>query len=238
MNALLAVVAFYKEGGLFMHVVLAIGLIVGAIIVERFLVIGKAMAIDARAFVDGVVGHARRGDWNGARHAALQSNTPLARVAQAMLESGAQDEEGLQRAADDATTLQLPNLSKRLAWLGLLANSATLIGLLGTITGLITAIAGVGEADAATRSARLSAGISEALHCTAFGLTVAIPTLIVQGWFISRVEELGDQIDQLAIRLGKVLSSPAQAATPVVRPVRAATPAAPARQAAGEMGAR
>jgi L-rhamnose isomerase len=54
-----------------------------------------------------------------------------------------------QRAADDATTLQLPDLSKRLSWLGLLANSATLIGLLGTITGLITAIAGVGEADAA-----------------------------------------------------------------------------------------
>lgn len=236
MNALSAVAAFYKEGGLFMHVVLAIGLIVGAIIVERFLVIGKAMAIDARAFVDAIVTHARRGDWNGARHAAMQSSTPLARVAQAMLESGAQDEEGLQRAADDATTLQLPNLSKRLAWLGLLANSATLIGLLGTITGLITAIAGVGEADAATRSARLSAGISEALHCTAFGLTVAIPTLIVQGWFVSRVEELGDQIDQLAIRLGKVMSSPAQATAQAVRPVRAPLSATPARQAAGETG--
>jgi len=237
MNALSAVAAFYREGGLFMHVVLAIGLIVGAIIVERFLVIGRAMAIDARSFVDAIVTHARRGDWNGARHAAMQSSTPLARVAQAMLESGAQDEESLQRAADDATTLQLPNLSKRLAWLGLLANSATLIGLLGTITGLITAIAGVGEADAATRSARLSAGISEALHCTAFGLTVAIPTLIVQGWFISRVEELGDQIDQLAIRLGKVMSSPAQATAPVVRPVRTPMPA-PARQVAGEQGMR
>lgn len=238
MNALSAVAAFYKEGGLFMHVVLAIGLIVGAIIIERFLVIGKAMAINARSFVDTIVNHARRGDWNGARHAAMQSSTPLARVAQAMLESGAQDEEGLQRAADDATTLQLPDLSKRLSWLGLLANSATLIGLLGTITGLITAIAGVGEADAATRSARLSAGISEALHCTAFGLTVAIPTLIVQGWFVSRVEELGDQVDQLAIRLGKVMSSPAQATTPVVRPVRAPLPATPVRQAAGETGTR
>lgn len=238
MNALSAVAAFYKEGGLFMHVVLAIGLIVGAIIAERFVVIGKAMAIDARAFVDEIVARARRGDWNGSRHVAMQSSAPLARIAQAMLESGAQDEESLQRAADDATTLQLPNLSKRLAWLGLLANSATLIGLLGTITGLITAIAGVGEADAATRSARLSAGISEALHCTAFGLTVAIPTLIVQGWFVSRVEELGDQIDQLAIRLGKVMSAPAQAATPAVRPVRAQLAATPVRQAAGEPGTR
>lgn len=236
MNALSAVAAFYREGGLFMHVVLAIGLIVGAIIVERFIVLTKAMRIDARGFVEAIVNNARRGDWNNARHVAMQSSTPVARVAQAMLESGAQDEESLQRAADDATTLQMPELSKRLAWLGLLANSATLIGLLGTITGLITAIAGVGEADAATRSAKLSAGISEALHCTAFGLTVAIPTLIVQGWLISRVEEIGDQIDQLAIRLGKVLSSPAQSTTPVVRPVRPAAAPTPVRPAAGQAG--
>lgn len=236
MNALSALAAFYREGGLFMHVVLAIGLIVGAIIVERFIVLTAAMRINARAFVEAVLNNARRGDWNGARHAAMQSRTPLARVAQAMLESGAQDEEGLQRAADDATTLQMPELSKRLAWLGLLANSATLIGLLGTITGLITAIAGVGEADAATRSARLSAGISEALHCTAFGLTVAIPTLIVQGWLISRVEEIGDQIDQLAIRLGKVMSAPVQSTTQVVRPVRPAVAPTPVRPAAGQAG--
>ena len=234
MNALSAVAAFYKEGGMFMHVVLAIGIVVGAIIVERFLVISKAMRIDARAFIDQVTDRARRGDWNGARQTAMQSTAPLAVVAQAMLETNAHDEESLQRAADDATTLQLPGLSKRLAWLGLLANSATLIGLLGTITGLITAIAGVGDADAATRSARLSAGISEALHCTAFGLTVAIPTLIVQGWLISRVEELGDHVDQLAIRLGKALSAPAQAAAPV-RPVRAPLQAAPLR-AANETG--
>lgn len=237
MNALSAVAAFYREGGLFMHAVLAIAMIVSAIVLERFVVITKAMAIDARGFIEAIVNHARRGDWNGARGAAMRSHTPLARVAQAMLESGAQDEESLQRAADDATTLQLPDLSRRLNWLGLLANSATLIGLLGTITGLITAIAGVGEADAATRSARLSAGISEALHCTAFGLTVAIPTLIVQGWFVSRVEELGDQIDQLAIRLGKVISAPAQSAAQV-RPIRQPMPAPPVRQASGDAGTR
>jgi len=239
MNALSAVAAFYREGGLFMHVVLAIGLIVLAIVIERMLVIGKAMRIDARAFVDEVVNFGRRGDWSSARRAAMASGVPLARVAQAMLEAGATDEESLQRAADDATTLQMPGLTKRLNYLGMLANSATLIGLLGTITGLITAISGVGIADAATRSARLSAGISEALHATAFGLTVAIPTLLVQGWLISRVEELGDQIDQLAIRLGKVISSPAQsAANPAVRPVRAPLAATPVRQAAGEPGTR
>jgi biopolymer transport protein ExbB/TolQ len=237
MNALSAVASFYKEGGLFMHVVLAIGLIVGAIVIERVLVIGRAMRIDAHAFVEALVQHVRRGDWNGARHASMQSTVPLARVAQAMLESGAHDEEGLQRAADDATTLQMPDLTKRLSYLGMLANSATLIGLLGTITGLITAISGVGIADAATRSARLSAGISEALHATAFGLTVAIPTLLVQGWLISRVEELGDQVDQLAIRLGKAISSaPASATNPAVRPVRAPLSATPTRQAVGETG--
>jgi biopolymer transport protein ExbB len=240
MNVLSAVATFYREGGLFMHVVLAIGLLVGAIVIERVIVIGRAMRIDASRFVDTIVQQVSRGDRNGARMFAHQSHVPLARVAQAMLDGGAEDEAALQRLADDATTLQMPVLTRRLSYLGMLANSATLIGLLGTITGLITAISGVGLADAATRSARLSAGISEALHATAFGLTVAIPTLLVQGWLISRVEELGDQVDQLAIRLSRVLfpSSAAHGNAAAARTARPAVVTPPVRQAVGESGTR
>ncbi len=163
----------------------------------------------------------------------MGSRAPLARVAQAMLESGHNDEETLQSSADDAATLVLPDLTRRLNYLGVLANSATLIGLLGTITGLITAISGVGVADAAKRSAYLSAGISEALHTTAFGLMVAIPTLLIQGWLNGRVEEIATQMDQLGIRLGKALSRAASRPAPAhVAPMPArAVPAAPAQVA-------
>jgi biopolymer transport protein ExbB/TolQ len=206
MNALSVVATFYKQGGIFMHAVLVIAVLVIAIIVERMIVIGRAAAIDGRKLTDELVRAAARGDLNGAKQLSMASGTPLARVAQEMVQIGFTAEETLQTAADDATTLAMPELTRRLSYLGMLANSATLIGLLGTITGLITAISGVGVADAAQRSAHLAAGISEALHTTAFGLTVAIPTLLVQGWLSGRVDGIAEQIDELTIRLSKAMA--------------------------------
>jgi biopolymer transport protein ExbB len=182
------------------------------------------------------------GDLNGAQRLVQGSTAPAAVVAQAMLSTGEADEEKLQGAGDDAATLILPDLTRRLSYLGMLANSATLIGLLGTITGLITAISGVGVADAAQRSAYLAAGISEALHTTAFGLMIAIPTLLVQGWLNGRVEAIADQLDQLGIRLAKSLAyangrTAQLAAVPPARPA-APAPAPAARPATGTLGAR
>ena len=206
MNFLSVIATFYKEGGIFMHAVLVLAMVINAIIIERLIVIGRAMKVNSRRLTDDLVQRAGRGDLAGARQVAASSNTPIARVAQEMLQGGFADEDTLQTAADDATTLAMPELTRRLTYLGMLANSATLIGLLGTITGLITAISGVGAADAATRSASLASGISEALHTTAFGLTVAIPTLLVQGWFSGRVDGIAESIDELSIRLSKAMA--------------------------------
>ena len=228
MNFFSVIATFYKDGGIFMHAVLVLAMVINAIIIERFIVIGRAMKVNARKLTDDIVQRAGRGDLNGARQVAMNSNTPIARVAQEMLQAGFQDEEVLQTAADDATTLAMPELTRRLTYLGMLANSATLIGLLGTITGLITAISGVGAADAATRSASLASGISEALHTTAFGLTVAIPTLLVQGWFSGRVDGIAESIDELSIRLSKAMSKIASGhAANHNAPVAIARPAAP-----------
>src|SRR5206468_11320586 len=152
MNFLSAAATFYKEGGIFMNAVLVIAVLIVAMVVERMIVIGRATGINGGKLTDDLVRRVTGGDLAGARDISSQSDVPLARVAQAMLEVGAADEETLQSAADDAGTLALPQLTRRLPHLGVLANSATLIGLLGTITGLITAISGVGVADAAQRS--------------------------------------------------------------------------------------
>ena len=211
MNQLSAIATFYKQGGMYMHAVLAIAIVIIAIVAERLIVIGQATALNARKLTDDLTRAIGRGDVMGARSASTQSNAPAARVAQAMLEVGVADEGALQAAADDAATLALPDLSKRLPALGVLANSATLIGLLGTITGLITAISGIGVADAAQRSAFLAAGISEALHTTAFGLLIAIPTLMVQGWLNARVEGVAQDVDQMAVRVSRALVNASQA---------------------------
>lgn len=239
MNFLSTAATFYKEGGMFMHVVLVIAVLIVAIVIERVIVIGRAAALNGRKMTDDLVRAATRHDLAGAHAISVKSGAPLARVAQAMLQSGLAEEEGLQIAADDAATLALPDLSKRLPHLGVLANSATLIGLLGTITGLITAISGVGVADAAQRSAYLSAGISEALHTTAFGLMVAIPTLMLQGWLNTRVEGIAQDIDTLSIRLSKALAhaeAGSHGVTAVPRPRAAVVPDFTPRPATGSHG--
>lgn len=207
MNVLTAVATFYKQGGIFMHAVLVIAVLIVAIVLERFIVIGAAAALNGKKLTNDLVKALQRGDLQKARSISQKSSAPVAQVAQAMLEAGTADEAALQSAADDAATLALPDLTRRLSYLGVLANSATLIGLLGTITGLITAISGVGVADAAQRSAYLAAGISEALHTTAFGLVIAIPTLMIQGWLNGRVESVAQDVDEMSIRLSKALAA-------------------------------
>jgi biopolymer transport protein ExbB len=190
-----------------MHAVLVIAVLIVAIVLERLIVIGAAAALNGKKLTNDLVKALQRGDFQKARSISQKSNAPVAQVAQAMIDAGSADEAVLQSAADDAATLALPDLTRRLSYLGVLANSATLIGLLGTITGLITAISGVGVADAAQRSAYLAAGISEALHTTAFGLVIAIPTLMIQGWLNGRVESVAQDVDEMSIRLSKALAA-------------------------------
>jgi biopolymer transport protein ExbB len=237
MNAISSIATFYKEGGMYMHAVLVIAVVVVAIVIERLIIIGRATSLNGRKFTDDLVRFASRGDLMGARNVSTQSNAPVARVAQAMLHTAGQDEAGLQSAADDAAVLVLPDLAKRLPTLNVLANSATLIGLLGTITGLITAISGVGVADAAQRSAYLASGISEALHTTAFGLIIAIPTLMLSGWLNARVEGVAQDVDELTVRLSKALASASapRVAAQVTR-MPAPHPPATARPATGAAG--
>ena len=224
MTVLTSIATFYKQGGIFMHAVLVIAVLIVAIVLERLIVIGAAAALNGRKLTNDLVKALQRGDMQKARGISHKSSAPVAQVAQAMLDAGTADEAALQSAADDAATLALPELTRRLSYLGVLANSATLIGLLGTITGLITAISGVGVADAAQRSAYLAAGISEALHTTAFGLVIAIPTLMIQGWLNGRVESVAQDVDEISIRLSRALADSSYGRGPALAARVADTP--------------
>jgi biopolymer transport protein ExbB/TolQ len=95
----------------------------------------------------------------------------------------------------------------------MLANVATLLGLLGTIFGLTTAFSAVGAADPAQRSAFLAAGISQALNTTSFGLIVAVPTLVAHGFLVSTVERIVEQVDDVSVRLVRGLAKLRQTQT-------------------------
>jgi len=204
-NQLSTAATFFKEGGVFMYFMLATAVIVIAIAVERFIVISRAAGLNGRKLTEDLLRCVNTGDIPSARNLTRMSNAPAAQVAMAILQVTDGDVAKMQAAADDAATLALPSLSRRLPHLNVLANVATLLGLLGTISGLITAFSAVGAADPAQRSAFMAQGISTALNATAFGLIIAIPTLLIQGFLVGMVESVAEQVDEMSIRLTQAL---------------------------------
>ena len=97
-------------------------------------------------------------------------------------------------------------IEKRTAFLAMIANVATLAGLLGTITGMIKAFAAVSNANPVEKATILSNGVSEAMNTTAFGLIVAIPTLLVYSILTNRSQALTDDLNQAALKVYNWLS--------------------------------
>jgi len=206
MDVVSTVATFFKSGGPFMYIILATAVIIVAVALERMIVLARVSSVNAKKLADDLVRHAQRGDLSGALNLVRGAKAPGARVAEAILETGTTDEQSLQNAADGAATLALPPLAKRLPYLNMLANVATLLGLLGTIFGLTTAFSAVGAADPSQRSAFLAAGISQALNTTAFGLIVAVPTLLLHGFLVNRLESIVEQVDEISIRLIRAMT--------------------------------
>lgn len=205
MNELAGLASFFKQGGLVMYAILGIGVVAAAIALERFIVIVGASRLNGKKLTNDVLNLIHRGDVASARNVGRMSGAPVAQVIQAVLAVQEFDEHKLQSAAEDAAALALSPLTRRLAHLNVLANIATLVGLLGTISGLITAFAAVGAADPSQRSAFLAGGISMALNATAFGLIVAIPTLVTQGFLVGLVEGIAEQVEETGIRVTRAL---------------------------------
>jgi len=206
MNQLSTFAGFFQNGGPFMYVILITGVTIIAVAAERFWVIGRAAGINTGKLSRDIQRLVQKGDVTGAADLCRKVKGPVATVAQAILNRNDTDEERLQNAADGAATIVLPPLSRRLPYLSMLANSATLLGLLGTIFGLTTAFSAVGAADPSQRSAFLAAGISQALNTTAFGLIVAVPTLLLHGFLVSKVEAIVEAVDETSVRLVQALS--------------------------------
>lgn len=206
MNALSTVAGFFEGGGPFMFVILATAVLILAIVLERVWVIGRAGTMNGARFVRDVTKLVAKGDVPAAVQLTQKVKNPAGRVAHAILSSGTDNEDSLNNAADGAAVVVLPSLSRRLPLLSMLANVATLLGLLGTIFGLTTAFAAVGAADPAQRSAFLASGISQALNTTAFGLMVAVPAMVIHSLLVGKVESIVEQVDEVSVKLVRALT--------------------------------
>jgi biopolymer transport protein ExbB/TolQ len=196
-------VANFKSGGIFMYGILAVLVVGTAIVVDRALALLIRSRVDARALwrdLETLIDHDKLAD---ALQRAQTLSVPLARVFAAGLAVAqrAEGRERVERHVEETIREILPQLEKRIHYLYTLSNVATLIGLLGTVVGLIQAFTAVSLADPAQKAALLANGISLALNNTAFGLMVAILLMIAYSFMQSRAARLGDEIDEFSLRL-------------------------------------
>lgn len=201
---------FMSDGGFWMYPILGVSIIALGITVERFIFLFFRYNINAGAFMAQIqkLVVARSYDkaimlCNAAPSAAL------ARVLKAGLERANRGPEQISEAIEEATLEVLPNIQKRTQSLQAMANISTLIGLLGTIDGMIDAFAAISSdaIPAAERQNALGAAIAKAMLTTAFGLIVAIPILAFHLYLSGVTKKIMDEIDLYATKLQNLLSA-------------------------------
>jgi biopolymer transport protein ExbB/TolQ len=190
----------FQDGGLGMYPILVSLTFALAIFIERIWVLYFRAAIDKEAFLQGLKKSVYGGDLDKAiSYCSGQKRTPLVNVIKAGLINVPKGDEDVQAAMDEATLRESPKLEKRTGYLAMIGNVATLLGLLGTILGLISAFAAVANANPADKATLLSRSISEAMNCTAFGLLVAIPSLVAFSVLQGRTQSMLDDINEAAV---------------------------------------
>jgi biopolymer transport protein ExbB len=192
---------WFRDGGPIMYPILVVALAGLAIFLERFYVIVGRSRINGPAFIDRVMQLVRAGRIDEAIRLCTQSKATLPDMGLLILRSKSHDEGELQNVADAASLAVIPRLTRRLQYLPMLANVATLIGLFGTIYGLRAAFASVALASAAERSEKLAAGIAIALNATGFGLLTAIPLTVGHSYLSAQAEQIIEQVDEFSVRL-------------------------------------
>lgn len=205
----IAVTRYFLEGGFFMWIILGISIVAMMIALERYLAIKVRYGINGRRLFNEVKKFISAKDWYRALETCRQySRIPLANVLAAGLRHADQPIEEVETAMESETLYYVPKINERLGYLATLANVATLLGLLGTISGLIAAFTALGDTATATEISKeeaLAAGISIAMYTTAFGLIVAIPIILTHMYLANKANHLIDDIDHYATALKQLI---------------------------------
>jgi biopolymer transport protein ExbB len=197
---------FMQAGGFWMYPILLTLVVGAAISIERFMYLRNVEKTNKAVWAD-IFPLISKGQLKAALEKAKASDSALGLmltngITRSLTANRADDIEG---ALDEALIESLPRLEKRTHYLSTLANVATLLGLLGTIIGLIHAFTAVASADPAEKANMLSAAVGEAMNCTAFGLVTAIPLLVLFSILQSKTGEAVESLEAASIKFLNVI---------------------------------
>ncbi|MFT4702435.1 MAG: biopolymer transport protein ExbB [Bradymonadia bacterium] len=196
----------FRNGGVWMYLILVMSIFAIAIIIERLIFLFFKYNINATAFMAQIQKLVMAGNIDRAiKLCNAAPSAALPRVVKAGLTRANKGEVQIQNAIEETTLEVVPLVTRRTPALLAVANIATLLGLLGTIVGLIEAFAALETAAPEDRQRLLAGGIALAMNTTAFGLVVAIPTMLAHLFLSGVSKRIVEEIDQHSVRLENLL---------------------------------
>lgn len=192
---------FNDAGGIFMWATLFLGMFGLALAIERAYYLFIYCGMNRHKFMEDLHKILRTGDMDRAKRFAAGFTTPLAKLMTVILENRTKGEKALNRAVDEIFVTEVPRINRFIPLIAVVANLATLMGLLGTIFGLIMSFDAVANVPAAQRATALSSGIQVAMTATAFGLVVAVSAVMANGFLVSQAERLSEELDEKATKM-------------------------------------
>lgn len=201
------IVRFFQTGGPFMYPIAAVLVLGLAIAFERWMVLSRARHNNKRAF-EALITRLRKREFQAVVDAGKQSRVPIDRIAAAGIArfASSRRRDDIESAMEEGVMEALPRFEKRTQYLATLANVATLLGLLGTIVGLIAAFTAVATAAPTEKASMLSSSISVAMNTTAFGLISAIPLLLLHALLQTRTAEIVDSFEMASVKVINLLT--------------------------------
>ncbi|MGD9366017.1 MAG: MotA/TolQ/ExbB proton channel family protein [Desulfobacteraceae bacterium] len=193
--------AFFQKGGMFMYPILAVFIAGVSIAVERWFQLARIRSVNRKMW-NKLYPLLTKGQFTAVRQALGKDQSTISQMLGMGLarHSAARRREDVEIAMEEAMMEIIPRLEKRTPYVALLSNIATLLGLLGTIMGLIEAFTAVAAANPAEKADLLSASISVAMNTTAFGLMAAIPMLLMHAKLMSTTGQIVDSLEMASVK--------------------------------------
>ena len=207
MDFIYSTIGFFVTGGPFMYPILLVFGVGAAIAIERYVTLTMVTAKNQSAWskVQSVL---MNGDFEEARQMTSKDDSTISQLLSLGLarQGAVRRREDIEIAMEEGMMEIIPQLEKRTPYVGLASSIATLLGLLGTIMGLISAFTAVANANPAEKADLLSASISVAMNTTAFGLMVAIPLLITSSILTAKTGAIVDSLEMASVKALNVIS--------------------------------
>jgi biopolymer transport protein ExbB/TolQ len=199
---------FYQEGGFWMHFIALTAVIGAGVTIERFIFLFFRFNINGGQFFNQIQKLVMANNIDRAiKLCNAADKAALARVIKAGLTRANKSESDIAAAIEEASLEVGPAIGKRITMMSALANIATLLGLLGTIFGMIEAFEAVATVSADQRATALAKGIAIAINTTGFGLLVAIPLLSMHIFISNLAKKISDEIDLYSVKLENLLAA-------------------------------